>query len=718
MKKGIIKARYMAIAAIILICTVLVIVLNRQVPGLEKTKDILPRIGQEPVYVEMTDGEVLSATYTPARDMTVKSLKYLLVNTANGDLSGTGEAFLKISLYGADRDCLFTGEVQMVDIEAGSWQSLQMPVELSEGFSYSFEFEPVGCDPYFMRVLDYEPGISIGFETVTDSVVTYGDIFYNSVPIVIMAAAFAIVYILAGDRAKRFITAFAEKKSTVIVFNILFLVLLFVTLTIKIIKVSYIDGVYISADSDGYMREAVNLVKGNGFSYEGIAGYKSHFANWPIVYPLMIALVMLVTGTNAYLAGRIVAVLTITVIFAVLFAEYKEKAWAYSLAFTNIGFLGLCYYTWSEVPFILFMMLFALSLARIVKEDEPPVRRFVLLTVWGSLAFLTRYFGLFLWMVAGAYWLYLVIKRIRENGLKKGFPTRKITGLFCSGCCFGVIGAGYLMMNKIYNGYPTGVSRGTWWDDYASLTADLVDSLLVEIFNVFSLEVPKLLTDIGEKMSVWFIVLVAVMMVYCIVKCEKKDVRAMTLIVIAAAYYIIFILVRYRSSMDTFYFRFFAPATVLLVMGLIGLVSANALSDGKAIRVIAVFSMIFTVILCASYAAEIPEWGREATAFDVVARDWDQSYSEIPYRSAVIWSDLDYRSTWYRPDVYSGELFEGDTWESLSGRYYASESIVIKKTDAQALIESGSYDKSVIERLQNELASSSGNGNKYLVIPK
>ena len=77
MKKGDTKVKYITVAVILLISIVLVILLNRQVPGLEKTKDILPRIGQEPVYVEMTEGEVLSATYTPARDMTVTSLKYL-----------------------------------------------------------------------------------------------------------------------------------------------------------------------------------------------------------------------------------------------------------------------------------------------------------------------------------------------------------------------------------------------------------------------------------------------------------------------------------------------------------------------------------------------------------------------------------------------------------------------------------------------------------------
>ena len=710
--------RCAASALVAVICAVLLVFLGRQVPGMDKTKEMLPRLGQEPVYEKLTDGEALNVSYTPSKDMTVKSLKVLLVNTGNGALSEQGGPKLKFEILSPSKESLFEGEIKMADIEAGSWYTAYAPVDLLKDNTYSFEFVPEGCSPYFMKVSGYEPGISVGFEYVTDSVVTYGDIFYYSIPLVILIGIAGIGFILAGERIRKAALLLKGNSTAHLVFNIVFLVLLFITLSVKIIKNAYIDGVYISADSDGYMREAVNLVAGNGFSYEGLAGYRSHFANWPIVYPLMIAAVMMATGTNAYLAGKIVALLTIAVIFLVLFVEFKEKAWGYALAFTNTGFLMLCYYTWSEVPFILFMMLFALSFAKIINKKEPKVKSFVLLTLWGSLAFLTRYFGLFLWMVAGAYWLYLAINRLMTSGSFKGFFTRKITGLFFSGFAFGVIGGGYLMMNKVFNGYPTGVSRGTWWDDYASLTRDLVNSLLVEIFNVFSLEVPKIIDGLGPAMSVWFIVLVAGLMVYCIVKCKNKDVRAMSLITISAAYYVIFTLVRYRSSMDTFYFRFFAPATVLLVMGLICLIRENTLLRQGAIRVIAAFSLVFTGIICASYIKEIPAWNDGPTAFEVVKSDWDKAYEGIPNRSVMIWSDLDYRSSWYRPDVYGGELYEGDTWESLCNRYYASDYIIIKKEDAKALIDAGSYDRSVTDRLEKELASYGEGTDKYLVISK
>ena len=76
---------------------------------------------------------------------------------------------------------------------------------------------------------------------------------------------------------------------------------------------------------------------------------------------------------------------------------------------------------------------------------------------------------------------------------------------------------------------------------------------------------------------------------------------------------------------------------------------------------------------------------------------------------------MDYRSTWYRPDVYSGELLGDDTWESLAARYSASSNICIKKEDAKVLIDSGDYDESILGRFKEAIASS-GDEDKYIVI--
>ena len=51
--------------------------------------------------------------------------------------------------------------------------------------------------------------------------------------------------------------------------------------------------------------------EGLWLNYDGMAGYDSWFANWPILYPAMITIVMAVTGANAYLASKILAMVLV-----------------------------------------------------------------------------------------------------------------------------------------------------------------------------------------------------------------------------------------------------------------------------------------------------------------------------------------------------------------------------------------------------------------------
>ena len=85
---------------------------------------------------------------------------------------------------------------------------------------------------------------------------------------------------------------------------------------------------------------------------------------------------------------------------------------------------------------------------------------------------------------------------------------------------------------------------------------------------------------------------------------------------------------------------------------------------------------IITVVSLVDMADKAGDWAGQNTYYDITCAEWDEAYKEIPEKSTIIWNDIDYRSSWYRPDVYNGELFEGDTWDSLSERYYASDYVV------------------------------------------
>ncbi|MCR4754282.1 MAG: hypothetical protein K5868_02010 [Lachnospiraceae bacterium] len=773
-KTGQLNIRNKAIAAVSVTVLAAVLILLCVIPYStdHQVEEVLPKLGQAPVYEELADGQTFECMYMADRQMSVKSIELLMVNTegsvgSDGMLtenagtsgnSGTAEnafggAYIHIKvvdLLSSDSAPAWEGDVLLSELKAGSWSSVSADFLMHDKHMYSFEFTPVGCEPYFMKVDAYEPGISMGFKIQSDRRITLAYKFSCLIPVVIVVAFATVLILLLGNTK-------AGK-----IFNVLFLLLLFVSLSFKIYKTAYVDGIYISADSDGYLREAVNLVAGNGFSYEGLAGYKSHFANWPIIYPAMIAGMMLVTGANAYLASKYVTFILLVLILLVLYLAFKDKAWIYSLALLNLGFVGIAYHTWSELPFILFMIIFVLCLGKTLSTKNPSTLVYVALGASALATFLTRYFGIFLWFVAGTYWLLLLCMYMRERRSSKtvryegtgdeepevsqshAFLFKKIIGMPVSLGVSGILALAYLMMNKIRNGNPTGVARGTWWDDYRTLTIDLINSLVTEVFNVFTVEVPAVIANMNIVIKAGLVLAVVAISIVLVIIClielpfdKAICLPPMVFVVTATVYYVMFTVIRYCSSMDTFYFRFFAPATVLLVIGLIGLLlgrlgvgtdGEKGAEDMAAVpttnNLLSVILSAVGVIIAIALLTGLINNGRsiyrerdDKTYYDIVTGVWSEAYSEIPVRSVILWNPMDFRSSWTRPDVYSGELLPDDTWNSLCERYYGSDYICMLRSDAEVVASEGGYDDSVAYKL-SEALKISDTGSRYLIMKK
>ena len=546
---------------------------------------------------------------------------------------------------------------------------------------------------------------------VTVTNVTFGVIFYYCIPFCILAAAFMVLLVLIG---KEKFFAYIGKIPVLQIAckwgNEIFMMLLFIAICISIYFRAYVKGVYISSDSAGYLREAVNLVNGYGFNYDGMAGMNSWFANWPILYPAMIALIMVATGTDAYLASKILSMFIVGLILLTLYLCFRKDAWIYSLCLTNIGFLSLTYYTWSEVPFILFLLIFSLLFAKIIVENEIAPKWYVLLGISGLCCFLVRYYGIYVWIVAGVYWL-LMVFRYKKSHNKMLFG--KIIGLAVSAFLSGVLSMGYLLLNKLMNGMASGVSRTLWWDDYEKLTNDLIQSLLTEIFNIFSLQIPQLIDGYPFRRKVLFLVVVLIGLIWFVRKNCKSFTKESVFLTMAVAYYVIFIGIRYVSSMDTFYFRFFEPATFLASIGMIGLLLPY-LKGKKAFRYFA--GAVTAVIMISTISVvENSDRGGNDSYYRSLTQSWDTAYAEIPERSVVIFSDIDFRSSYYRPDVVDGMIYPENSYEELKGIYYGSDYLCIRREFAETMLAEGEYDQSVMGLLEEGLKGAD-EGSEYLVI--
>ena len=696
----------------LLIFSGVMLVLNHSAKNGRETVERLPIVTESPIYVECVPNETVEAKLTMKEDISISGLQVLLVN-----LSSESRGSLHVSMKDEQQNILLEQTLPVNTIVPGSWFTVAGDVTLTAGETYTVTFLPDGSEPYFMQVskedgreLPFEQevmvngqleetGISMGMNVVRPVELTFGEIFYYSVPLTIAVLIIGILYVLLGKEKSFQIIEKIPLKGWISRFgNDLFLILVFVFSSLGIYSEAYIKGVYISSDSAGYLREAVNIVNGNGFYYDRMAGYDNWFANWPIIYPFLIAGIMLVTGANAYLASKILSMLLVGLILIVIRMFYKKEAWIYAVCVLNIGFVSLTYYTWSEIPFMLFLVLFALFFAGIVRDSEPTARQYICLGIAGLGGFLTRYFGIYVWIVTGIYILYYGWQFYRK---KEKILLKKAIGLTITAMISGVLSLGYLLMNKIMNGRASGVSRTLWWDDYENLTNDLIKSLIVEICNVFCIQIPDFINSYPYNLQVIMLWVIFAGLAVFIWKTVKWESTEGIMITFGVSYYVIFIAIRYVSSMDSFYFRFFEPASFLICLGLFGAL----LSYVRNKAWIAYLAALITVFVLLSIGTRIQcEELRDKNAYyHELTAQWDKAYAEIPEKSVVIFSDLDFRSSYYRPDVIGGDIRPEYTFEQLKEMYYGSDYLCIKKEYVQTMLESGVYEPTVAAKLQEAL---------------
>lgn len=712
MKQEMVRKVLYSFIVFILLSAVMLVLTHTAQNGM-KTTEILPGINPDPVYVTCETGQTLEAMLEATEDFTISGFQILLVNIAE-DSRGT----FRLTVTDASSNILFNQVIPVESITPGKWFTILGNAVFTAGAEYKLTVFADGSSPYFMQVpagegnaLPFreqvmkdgevlECGISLGINRVEPTRLTYGDIFYYSVPLSILLAVIVLLCIWEGWRNIQTTVTGIPWAALVKKYGCdLFLVLLFGCICISIYSRAYLKGVYISADSAGYLREAVNLASGNGFSYDGLAGYDTWFANWPILYPALIAAVMFITGTGAYLASKIVAMVTAGLLLLLLRKCFGKDAWLYGLCLTNIGYLNLSYYTWSEIPFILFILCFGLILAKILKEEHTSVKWYAALGAAGICCFLTRYYGIFVWIVTGFYLLVLIMI-YRKKKEKAIFS--KITGLTVTALVSGTLSMAYLVMNKMMNGMASGVSRTMWWDDYRILTDDLIESLLTEFFNIFSMQIPELVEGFPYQIKLFVVVGILAGIGWLIFRNCRCFTRESVLIVMAVVYDVVFIGIRYFSSMDSFYFRFFEPATFLLCIALIGLLLPY-LRGKKGFHY---FAGMVTLLLFTAVWSIFANGGmdRSENYYMALEAQWKEAYRQIPEKSVVIFNDIDFRSSYYRPDVVEGTITPEDEFTDLQETYYGSDYLCIRAEFAEVMLESGEYQESVARKLEEGLA--------------
>ena len=211
---------------------------------------------------------------------------------------------------------------------------------------------------------------------------------------------------------------------------------------------------YVSDDSHFYLRVADNLKAGKGLVAPDYQRppfteqvKESYFIQWPAGYPLLIAGVSLLTGTSSFWASKIVNLLFLGLLFLLLYKWYGALAWFPALYFCSYSMLEIYSYTWSEGPFLFFVLLLCYLIYK--QHSYPYQTSTFILALSGCLAslFLLRYAGIFYFVFAAAFLVYYLYRK----NYKKSLQYFTALGLAL------VVVLLYCWNNKQKTGYYTGL---------------------------------------------------------------------------------------------------------------------------------------------------------------------------------------------------------------------------------------------------------------------
>jgi hypothetical protein len=434
---------------------------------------------------------------------------------------------------------------------------------------------------------------------------------------------------------------------------------IFFSTAILIFLQSYVLGAHISPDSTNYLRAAQSLRDGYGLYVNAAAGdTRTYFSIWPIGYPAMIALISLITGTEIYLASKILSVIILGIICGIFYCRFKKTAWVYALIITNFGFLQIFWYTWSEQPFILGLVWISCVSADILKSENIRIRHYISICLASLFLFFSRYVGAFSAGVIGLLALYCfgtgISRRIKER-------IKKALLLSAAALVAAVVMTAYLYVNKLKSGYATGTERVPIKEHPIVLFLQLCLSQIREMENVFST-----FFTLNHAMA---IILCMAGVAACFLFFRRHNGRryisaqAFSFLAIGLLYWCSIVAMRFSAAFDGFSYRLLFPASALFLLGIISIAlnyrSAwiDKINAGyfKYIAAAVIAASLFSYSFAPIYHAARRIYKHEGgfAGYRKIRSEVIQELDQVPPRSLIItaWGNKEAYVNFMRPDL-------------------------------------------------------------------
>lgn len=347
----------------------------------------------------------------------------------------------------------------------------------------------------------------------------------------------------------------------------IYLGLLFVGICLAhYLRISVEATAYTTPDSHFYMRVADNVQEGKGLlvpvDYPFDEDTEEHFlAMWPAAYPLMIAGLSELTGSSELVASKIVNLIFLGLIFILLYRWVGEYAWFPTLYFASFGMMEVFSYTWTEGPFLFFVLYLCYVLSRGLNGKYDSL--FFLKLSFALIGlFSLRYAGIIYFFFTTTFLLYMLAKREVKPSVHI-FTALVLSSLFV---------IFYLIMNYQQTGYYSGGERFYDETDPGLFFMQMVQGVLNEFF------IARNYYFTGYTDYLFLLLLCLQLLLFYIFFRERKcfqilfkSVSGPSLILCGAGlfYLPVLTLLSYFLWFDRFNYRILAPFSAPVLVGLL-----------------------------------------------------------------------------------------------------------------------------------------------------
>lgn len=315
---------------------------------------------------------------------------------------------------------------------------------------------------------------------------------------------------------------------------------------------------YTSPDSHAYLYKAEHLADHQHgmvtFVNDRLGEHKVPSANWPIGYSFFINVVHHATGFSYLWSSKVVNFVFLLLVLWVLHLWFRKDAWLVALAFFSFSSMEIFSHTWSEGPFLFFVILLAYLIHRDFRQGPSP-RRWIELSLLLMAIFLVRYAGLIYFMMLGTLILYCLYDK------KWRLAKHYALALAISSVSVGAyLAYNYTVSGALFGGHRLNVSPLSTGElvmiylDTIAFARILVDRTDVIYY---------LVTGVQVVLMVWGIY------IFYGYKRWKTPAAVLPLLGVAVFYFSVISMLKLLITAIDFDYRMFSPFSVVLFMGVL-----------------------------------------------------------------------------------------------------------------------------------------------------